>query len=115
MLSLRIIRKKLKQQTHFFKKSDTDNKCSIAAAYEVALNIVKTKKPFSDGVLIKNCAMKMAKHFNETKIAEKFETVSVSHQTVARRVEHINQYVSICKYFHSAWTKALTYLTSANL
>lgn len=100
-------KKKLKLQTNFFKKSDTDNKCSIAASYEVALEIVKAKKPFSDGVLIKNCAMKMAKQFNETKIAEKFATVSVSHQTIARRVEHINQYVSKklhdtiekCKYF----------------
>lgn len=100
-------KKKLKQQTNFFKKSDTDNKCSIAASYEVALEIVKAKKPFSDGVLIKNCAIKMAKQFNETKIAEKFETVSVSHQTIARRVDHINQYVSKklhdtvkeCKYF----------------
>ncbi|KAG5865525.1 hypothetical protein JTB14_035896 [Gonioctena quinquepunctata] len=36
----------------------------------------------------------MAKQFNETKIAQKLETVSVSHQTIARQVDHINQYVS---------------------
>lgn len=100
-------KKKLKQQTHFFKNADTGNKCSIAASYEIALEIAKAKKPFSDGVLIKNCAIKMAKQFNETKIAEKFEAVSVSHQTIARRVDHINEYVSKklrdtiekCKYF----------------
>ncbi|KAG5896150.1 hypothetical protein JTB14_015853 [Gonioctena quinquepunctata] len=34
----------------------------------------------------------MAKQFNENKIAEKVETVSVSHQTIG--VDHINQYVS---------------------
>lgn len=36
----------------------------------------------------------MAKHFNETKIAKTFETVSGSLQTIARLVNHINQYVS---------------------
>ncbi|CAH1989209.1 unnamed protein product [Acanthoscelides obtectus] len=49
----------------------------------------------------------MAKQFNELKVAEKFETVSVSHQTIARRVDHINEHVSKklrdvvekCKYF----------------
>ncbi|KAG5867158.1 hypothetical protein JTB14_000885 [Gonioctena quinquepunctata] len=35
----------------------------------------------------------MAKQFSVTKIANKFETVSVLHQTIARRVDHI-KYVS---------------------
>ncbi|KAG5889759.1 hypothetical protein JTB14_003853 [Gonioctena quinquepunctata] len=87
-------KKKLKQQPTFEKKSDTDNKCSIAASYKVALEIFKAQKTFSDGVLIKNCAIKMAKHFNETKIAKKLETVSVSHQTIPKWMNHIDQYVS---------------------
>ncbi|CAH1981182.1 unnamed protein product [Acanthoscelides obtectus] len=64
-------RKKLKQQTSFFKKSDSDNKCSIAASYKIELEIAKAKKPFSDGVLIKKCAIEMAKQLNELNLAEK--------------------------------------------
>ena len=55
---------------------------------------MKAKKPFSDGVIVKKCAIEMAKQFNEPKLAEKFETVALSHQTVARCVEHMDQYVS---------------------
>lgn len=37
------------------------------------------KKPFIDGMLIKNCPIKIAKQFNEIKIGKKCETVSVSY------------------------------------
>lgn len=49
LIKMWIYHSKRKQQTHFFKKS--------AAFYEVALEIVKAKKPFCDGVLIKNCVL----------------------------------------------------------
>ncbi|KAG5870607.1 hypothetical protein JTB14_017824 [Gonioctena quinquepunctata] len=96
-----------KKPTNNIFSSNMDTKCSIATSHEVALEIVEAKKLFSDGVLIENCAIKMARQFNETKMAEKFETVSVPHQTIARRVDHIDQYVSKklhdkvenCKYF----------------
>ena len=43
-------------------------------------------KPFREGELVKACAIKMAEAFGEEKIAEKFKTVSLTHQTMARRV-----------------------------
>ena len=54
--------------------------------------------------------MKMAQVFGEEKVAKKFESVSLSHQTVARRVTELNQHVSMklknimkhCKYFSLA-------------
>ena len=53
-------------------------------------------KSFRDGELVKACAIKLAKAFGEEKIAEKFKTVSLSHQTMARRVADLSQYVT-CK------------------
>ena len=38
----------------------------------------------------------MAKAFGQEKIAEKFKTVSLSHQTMARRVADLSQHVT-CK------------------
>ncbi|CAH1975954.1 unnamed protein product [Acanthoscelides obtectus] len=46
-------KKKLKQQTSFFKKSDSDNKCSIALSYKIALEIAKTKN-----LLVMECLSK---------------------------------------------------------
>lgn len=78
--------------TRFFRKSVTANKCSIAASYEIALNIVKAKKSFSYGVLIKQCAMEMAKQFNEFKVAKKFETITSNNCMTGR------PQVMSCKY-----------------
>lgn len=43
-----------------FSKNLTNKKCSNGASHEVALEIVKAKKPFSDVVVIKMCAIDMA-------------------------------------------------------
>ncbi|GLV46161.1 hypothetical protein CBL_02877 [Carabus blaptoides fortunei] len=62
---------------------------SVAASFAVCLEIEKAKKPFSDGELILKCAIKMAHAFNDNEMARKFETVSLSHQTVSRLVDEI--------------------------
>ncbi|XP_074105376.1 LOW QUALITY PROTEIN: general transcription factor II-I repeat domain-containing protein 2-like [Cotesia typhae] len=43
----------------------------------------------------------MAKRFMQPKLAEKFESVALSHQTVARRIEDMGNYItkSLCDYF----------------
>lgn len=87
-------KKKFRHQTQFFTKVNSAQNSSLAASYKVSLQLAKAKKPFSDGELVKKCAIEMAKLFDEPKLAEKFETVSLSHQTVARRVDHMDQYVS---------------------
>ena len=56
----------------------------------------------------------MAEAFDEKKVAEKFKTVSLSHQTVARRVADLSQHVSCklkapiskCSYFSVALDKS---------
>ena len=56
----------------------------------------KKMKSFQEGELVKACAIKMAEAFGEEKIAKKFKTVSLSHQTIARRVAELSQHVT-CK------------------
>jgi hypothetical protein len=67
--------------------------CSFAVSYTGALELAKSKKPFSDRSLVKKCAIEMAKAFGDSGMAKKFETVSLSHQTVARRVVHMDEHV----------------------
>jgi hypothetical protein len=57
--------------------------------------VSETKKMcFRDGELMKCCAIKMANAFRDSKIAEKFKTVSLSHQTVGRIVTEMADNVS---------------------
>ncbi|XP_056639733.1 SCAN domain-containing protein 3-like [Diorhabda sublineata] len=52
----------------------------------VSLERAKAKKPFTDGNLIKKCAFEMSKAFEDSKMAEKFQSVPLSHQTIQRRI-----------------------------
>lgn len=63
------------------------------ASYDVSLEIVRRKKNFCDGLLIKKCAIKMAKAFKEDLLAEKFKSVPLSSQTVVRRITDINEHL----------------------
>lgn len=89
------LKKKLKQQTSMFHKVANTNTLALHASYAVSLEIAKAKKPFSDGSLVKRCAVEMAKAFGDTKMAEKFESVPLSHQTVQRRVADIGEQVAL--------------------
>jgi hypothetical protein len=84
-------KKKLKQQTGMFTKVAKVHTCSLAASYTVALELAKSKKPFSDRSLVK-CVIEMAKTFGDSSMAETFETVSLSHQTGVRRVAHMDEH-----------------------
>jgi hypothetical protein len=59
-------KKKLKQQTRMFTKGAKVKTCNLAASYTVALELAKSKKPFSDGSLVKKCAIEMAKAFGDS-------------------------------------------------
>ncbi|CAG9827097.1 unnamed protein product [Diabrotica balteata] len=80
------LKKKLKQQTGMFSKILHSQTHSLHASYAVSLELAKTRKPFTDGNLIKKCAVEMAKAFGDSKMAEKFESVPLSHQTIQRRI-----------------------------
>ena len=80
------------------------------ASYEIALMLLRKSKSLRDGELVKQCAIKMAHMFGEDKVARKFETVSLSHQTIARRVSDLGKHESLklksivenCTYFSLA-------------
>ena len=63
------------------------------ALYEIALMLLRKSKSFKNGELVKQCAINMAHVFREDKVARKFETVSMSNQTIARRVSDLGKYV----------------------
>jgi hypothetical protein len=65
-------KKKLKQRTWMFAKVAKVQQCSLATSYTVALELAKSKKPFSDGSLVKKCEIEMAKAFGDSGMAEKF-------------------------------------------
>ena len=67
---------------------------SIVASCEIALMSLKKSKPFRDGELVKQYAIQIAHVFGEDKVARKFETVSLTHQTIARKVRDLGKHVS---------------------
>ena len=87
-----------------------DSVAHLTASYDVALTLAKKGKAFRDGEVVKECAIKMALAFGAEELAGKFQKVSLSHQTVARRVEDLSDNVKLplqtnvknCKYFSLA-------------
>jgi hypothetical protein len=84
----------LSKEKILFLKSATNEGENLTSSYEVCLELVKHKKTFRDRKLIKRCAIKLANAFSDSKIAEKFKTVSLSHQTVSRKVSESADNVS---------------------
>ena len=64
------------------------------ALYDITLMLLKKSESFRDGELVKQCVIKMARVFREDKVARKFETASLSHQTIARWVSDLGKHVS---------------------
>ena len=56
---------------------------STVTSYKITLMLLKKSKSFRDGELVKQCAIKMVHVFGEGKVARKFKTVSLFHQTIA--------------------------------
>jgi len=81
-----------------------DSAPDMKALYEVALTLAKHGKAFENGEITKECAIKMA-------LAKNFENMSLSPQTVARRVTELGGNVTLqlkevvqqCKYYTSLW------------
>ena len=67
------------------------NTAALHASYVVAFKLTRVKKPFIDGNLIGTCTVKMAKSFGNDKIAEQFNSVPLSIQTIQRRTTDIGE------------------------
>ena len=71
-----------------------DSAAKLTASYDVALTLAKKGKAFRDGEVAKECAIKMALAFRAKELAGNFQKVSLSHQTVARRVKDLSDNVT---------------------
>ncbi|XP_073514845.1 general transcription factor II-I repeat domain-containing protein 2B-like [Phyllobates terribilis] len=88
------LKSKLNSQATVQMPAMNSENAAIKASFVICEEIVKRKKAFSDGAFIKECAVKMARAFGSEEMAKCFESVSLSHQTVARRISVMDQFVS---------------------
>ncbi|UYV72726.1 EPM2AIP1 [Cordylochernes scorpioides] len=77
----------------FFTKVKTEQEASTRASFRVALEIAKRGKPFTDGEMIKECIIAVVEEMCPEKV-NLLKTVSMSANTVARRVENIAENIS---------------------
>ena len=85
--------RKLARQQNVFVKGKLAQKTSTHASFMVAYNIAKHSKPFSDGEFLKKCMLDVADQICPQH-RQKFEEVSLSRRTVARRITAIGKDVT---------------------
>ena len=84
------LNRKPARQQNVFVKDKLAQKASTHASYRVAYNIAKHSKPFSDGEFFKKCMLDGADQVCPEH-RQKFEEVSLSRRTVARRIKAIGK------------------------
>ena len=82
--------RKLARQQNVFVKGKLTQKASTHASYRVTYNIAKHSKPLSDGEFFKKCMPDVADQVCPEH-RQKFEEVSLSRRTVARRIKAIGE------------------------
>ena len=82
--------RKLARQQNVFVKSKLTQRASTHASYRVAYNVAKHSKSFSDGEFFKKRMLDVADQVCPAH-RQKFEEVSLSRKTVARRIEAIGE------------------------
>ncbi|CAN8030131.1 unnamed protein product [Ixodes persulcatus] len=75
-------------QRAVFSQQTQQNELLTLASYDVAHELAKRGKPFTDGEMVKDCALRMATRLFPDKI-NTVRNVSLAPNTVARRVEDI--------------------------
>ena len=84
------LNRKLARQQNVFVKGKLDLKASTHASYRVACIIAKHSKPFSDSEFFKMCMLDEAAQVCPAH-RQKIEEVSLSRNTVARRIKAIGE------------------------
>ncbi|UYV75527.1 EPM2AIP1 [Cordylochernes scorpioides] len=87
------LKRGLKSQQSLFTKVKTEQEAATRASFRVALEIAKRGKPFTDGEMIKECIIAVVEEMCPEKV-NLLKTVSMSANTVARRVENIAENIS---------------------
>ncbi|UYV78542.1 hypothetical protein LAZ67_16001943 [Cordylochernes scorpioides] len=87
------LKRGLKSQQSLFTKVKTEQEAATRASFRVALEIAKRGTPFTDGEMIKECIIAVVEEMCPEKV-NLLKTVSMSANTVARRVENIAENIS---------------------
>ncbi|GFY54036.1 general transcription factor II-I repeat domain-containing protein 2 [Trichonephila inaurata madagascariensis] len=87
------LKRGLKSQQSLFTKANTEQESATRASFRVALEIAKRGKPFTDREMIKECLIAVAEEICPEKV-NLFKSVSLSANTVARRVQDIAENIS---------------------
>jgi len=66
----------------------------VKTSYEISLLLTKNKKTFSDGVIIKEALSIFSKNCNNKNIKTKANDISLSRNTITRRVEEMSNRIS---------------------
>ncbi|UYV82063.1 EPM2AIP1 [Cordylochernes scorpioides] len=90
---IKALKRGLKSQQSLFTKFKTEQEAATRASFRVALEIAKRGKPFTDGEMIKECIIAVVEEMCPEKV-NLLKTVSMSANTVARRVENIAENIS---------------------
>ncbi|XP_075053814.1 general transcription factor II-I repeat domain-containing protein 2-like [Mixophyes fleayi] len=84
------LQKKLASEQNYFKKVLIQSDSIVKASYVVANLIAKKSKPYYDGEFIKQCMESVADIICPDKKGD-FSKISLSHQTIARRIDDIGK------------------------
>ena len=71
-----------------FQKMHTDNEKTVECSLLIAQRITQTMKPYSEGDFVKKCLTDVAEKMC-FKIVLKFEKLSLSRWTIARRIDKL--------------------------
>lgn len=103
--------KSLTGQQSVFVRIKDHNKSTLIASYEMAFLLAKKKKPFTDGEEIIKPALEIAaKMIGDKQVSEKLNQLTLSNNTMTRRVgelandvhRQVAQQIQNCKYFSLA-------------
>uniref|UniRef100_A0A8D8UWN6 Zinc finger MYM-type protein 6 n=1 Tax=Cacopsylla melanoneura TaxID=428564 RepID=A0A8D8UWN6_9HEMI len=97
-------------QQNLFKKQSKEVESMVKASYKISLLLTRKKKPFSDGEIVKGALSIFAQHCEDQNVKRHAESISLSRNTVTRRMEdmsidignQIQDTVTKCKYFSLA-------------
>lgn len=92
------LKRNLTGQQSSFRRMMKSSDCVCEASMHISWVLAKKQKPLSDGEMIKECFQKCAESLfsdfhNKTEIKKQISNLSLSHQTVARRVELLSRNV----------------------
>nr|XP_022904403.1 general transcription factor II-I repeat domain-containing protein 2-like [Onthophagus taurus]XP_022904404.1 general transcription factor II-I repeat domain-containing protein 2-like [Onthophagus taurus] len=91
---LHLLKANLKSQQNVFQKQNQQSNDIVSTSLKISQIIAKKMKPFSDGEYIKECLIAAAEDISPEKV-HIYKQISLSHQTVARRVDDISNEISL--------------------